>query len=177
MIGSAGRARKLEGARLAPKARPVSPIVNGQTGLGWHHVAAQPHESHENLVHIANPGIKVMVRGYPRVQRSLILLLFLLPGCASIAKQVTTDQVARIEIGKSTREDVLQVLGLPNARELRGVEGGGKLEFWTYYRTPGRSTILLCGYVGCTPLFSLEENKDPAAIVVFNESGLVVDVQ
>jgi len=114
----------------------------------------------------------------------------LLQGCISIAKETKQEQVSRIEIGKSTRDDVLAVLGLPHKRELKTLEGDKKIEFWTYYKGSGRSIIFTPmlgtvepapgrpGYVGVYfANLQDKERENIAAIVVFDEQGIVLDLK
>lgn len=116
---------------------------------------------------------------------NLLVVLLASQGCSSIAKRVEDEQVAKIEIGKSTRDDVLNILGLPNRTERRVFEAD-KLELWIYYKGRGKRTY---GIVGAGPivgtawwvLFSrnitVDERKNMATVVAFNETGTVVDVK
>lgn len=117
----------------------------------------------------------------------LLIASLLLQGCVSIAKEIKSEQVAKIEIGKSTKEDVLAILGLPHKRELKTIEGDKKLEFWIYFKGSGRSTVfMLTGEAPedipryATIFFSntpISERKGIMAIVVFNEHEKVVDLK
>ena len=119
-----------------------------------------------------------------------VLIFFsVLQGCSSIAKETRPEQVSRIEIGKSTRDDVLAILGLPHKRELKAIEGDKKIEIWTYYKGSGRNIYTMpYGTVETTPsglsylsiyLVSLQdkERENIAAILAFDEQGLVLDLK
>jgi len=119
----------------------------------------------------------------------IFIFFSVLQGCSSIAKEIKQEQVSRIEIGKSTRDDVLAILGLPHKRELKAVEGDKKLEFWTYYKGRGRSIYTMpYGTVETTPggpsylsiyLVNVQdkERENIAAILAFDEQGLVLDLK
>ena len=128
---------------------------------------------------------------------NLLAVLLASQGCTSIAKKVEDEQVAEIEIGKSTRDDVLNILGLPNKTE-RMVFEGDKLEFWIYHKgrdkrsfkyKEGKRTFHLVGtssadvavsaifYLVSAPKFKVEEINKMATIVAFDERGTVVDVK
>jgi hypothetical protein len=92
--------------------------------------------------------------------------------------------VAEIEIGKSTRDDVLNILGLPNRTE-RMVFEANKYELWIYYKGKGKRTF---GVVGAGPIggawwiifsrdITIDDRKSIATVVAFNETGTVVDVK
>lgn len=120
----------------------------------------------------------------------VFLFFSLLQGCSSVAKETKPEQVSRIEIGKSTKEDVLATLGLPHKREIKILEGDKKIEFWIYYKGSGRSTIFTPmlgtveptpgrpGYIGVyfTNIQDIER-ENIAAILVFDDRGLVVDLK
>ena len=117
------------------------------------------------------------------------LLLSLPQGCASIAKEYDSGQVAKQEIGQSTKEEVLASLGLPNERELETVEEYGQyreFEFWIYYKGKGGKSYT--GFVGAAPVgnfavlfgskkLTLRNRGDIAAILVFDEDGILVDIK
>jgi len=93
--------------------------------------------------------------------------------------------VARIEIGKSTKDDVLAILGLPNRRESKAFEGTADMEVWIYYRGHSKSSFLVP--VGGVPAgdfalvflgqFESRKKEKIVAVVVFDEEGVVVDVK
>ena len=116
---------------------------------------------------------------------NLLAVLLASQGCSSIAKRVEDEQVANIEIGKSTRDDVLNILGLPNRTERRVFEAD-KLELWIYYKGRGKRTF---GIVVPVPIvgtawwdvfsrnITVDERNKMATVVAFNETGTVVDVK
>ena len=112
------------------------------------------------------------------------IIIVLLTGCASIAKETESAQVSRIEVGKSTRDDVLAALGLPHKRELTGGDEARQVEVWTYFAGRGRRTVFVPipvagpGIAGAVFLkLSPGERKDVAAIIVFDEHGRVIDLK
>lgn len=114
-----------------------------------------------------------------------LMFLLLLQGCGSIAKEIRAEHVAKIEIGKSTKTDVLNILGLPHKRELKSFQGAEKMEFWIYYKGSGQTTVFMP--TGVTPTsypnvyviyfdsISIQERNRIAAILIFDENGIVVD--
>lgn len=116
---------------------------------------------------------------------SVFLLVLLAPGCASIGKEATAEQVSRIEIGKSTKDTVLRTLGLPNRREVKSSKGSERLEFWIYHKGSGRTVVWIPvpvpvgGGTIVTFLTTLEreERSQVAAIIAFDEQGIVRDVK
>lgn len=119
----------------------------------------------------------------------VFIFFFVLQGCSSIAKETKQEQVSRIEIGKSTREDVLAILGLPHKRELKAVEGDKKIEFWIYYKGRGRSIYTIpygdieftTGGRSYLAIYLLDvqdkERENIAAILAFDEQGIVLDLK
>ena len=80
----------------------------------------------------------------------------LLQGCASVAKEIKVEMADKIEIGKSTKEDVLAILGLPHKREVKDFRGeehrelvemlkieNKMIEFWVYFKDAGKSSIYM----------------------------------
>ena len=116
--------------------------------------------------------------------------LCLLQGCASVAKETDPNEVARIEVGKTTRDDVLRMLGLPNMREVKVLDDG-EVEFWVYHRGSAKRV----GYVPFVPTgptvdgptgrsilgfsaeFRAKARQDVAAIIAFDQQGVVTDVE
>jgi len=102
-------------------------------------------------------------------------------------KETSSEQISGIEIGKSTKNDILALLGLPNKRELKSFEGHENLEYWIYYKGRGRSSLFIptgvvpAGIPGYTAVFfgniPISERKDIAAILVFNDRGILVDLK
>lgn len=128
---------------------------------------------------------------------NLLVVLLASQGCSSIAKRVEDEQVAKIEIGKSTRDDVLNILGLPNKTESMVFEAD-KLELWIYYKgrdkqsliyKRGKRTFHLWGatpedvalsailFFLSSPKIKVAEINRMATVVAFNETGTVVDVK
>ena len=126
-----------------------------------------------------------------------MVVLLALQGCSSIAKRVEDEQVAKIEIGKSTRDGVLNILGLPNKTESM-VFKEDKLELWIYYKgrdkqsfryKRGKRTFHLVGvtpedvalsailFFLSSPKITVAEINRMATVVAFNETGTVVDVK
>lgn len=106
--------------------------------------------------------------------------LLALAGCSSIATPRSPERAAALEAGKSTRQDVLAALGLPNETFREPVEGQGSVEGWVYYRWADRSTVHVATGYGTTMDFSTlrrgKPRKDHAATVVFSEAGVVLEV-
>ena len=129
---------------------------------------------------------------------NLLAVLLASQGCSSsIAQIVEDEQVAKIEIGKSTRDDVLDILGLPNKTETI-VFKADKLELWIYYKgrdkqgfryKRGKRTFRLVGtspegvglsvilFFLSSPKIKVAEINKMATVVAFNETGIVVDVK
>lgn len=134
----------------------------------------------------------ILIRGNQRylLYYGIVVVFSLLQGCFSMTKEVKEKQVSRIEIGKSTRDDVLAILGLPHKRELKIFEGDKKLEFWTYYKGRGGSIIYTSmlgtvqptsGRPGYLVIYfahlQTKEREDIAAVLVFDQQGLVLDLK
>lgn len=129
----------------------------------------------------------ILVRSYQRnlFYCGIFVFSVLLQGCGSIAKEIKAEHVAKIEIGKSTKTDVLNILGLPHKRESKSFQGAEKMEFWIYYKGSGQTTVFMP--TGVTPAsypnvyviyfdsISIQERNRIAAILIFDENGIVVD--
>jgi hypothetical protein len=114
-------------------------------------------------------------------------------GCTSVTPKVATpDKMARVEINKSTKQDVLTALGLPHKREVKTAESGEQLEYWVYLRGAGTSQTTYFLPVGAFPVaetgawtlsvipllglpLSEKEKEQVAGVVVFNKDGVVVN--
>lgn len=87
--------------------------------------------------------------------KKLLTILFttsaLLVGCASAGKNFNTDNVTKIEKGKTTEADLLQMFGEPQERGLK--TGGLKTLTWVYVESTvkGETFIPFAGaFVGGT---------------------------
>ena len=110
-------------------------------------------------------------------------------GCTSIDKKIEDESVRSIEIGRSTKEDVLDILGLPNRTEQTSA-GDIPLDVWIYYRGEGRQTFSTAFYAP-TPVTTggmrwwvvfggdetSEQEEKMAVLVAFDETGTVADVK
>ena len=109
----------------------------------------------------------------------LVLLAVALYGCTSGLKATTTADAARIELGKSTKSEVLAALGLPHARETK-TKDGAVLEMWIYYKGFHTSSLFIpVGVVGSVVFLAdipIAHQRRMAAAVVFDSKGVVVDV-
>ncbi len=121
----------------------------------------------------------------------LWIVLLLCCGCASVAKKTDPAELSRIEAGKSNKDDVLKILGLPNKRAVKTSETDEQMELWVYYKGGGRRSIsvpfiptgqsidLAQGelIMGLSLEFQSTERENIAAIVAFDERGVVVDMK
>lgn len=123
------------------------------------------------------------VRTRPCVAWFLFFLL-LLGGCGSAAKRTTPDELAQIQLGVSTKQDVVRLLGLPNRRESKGSGSRPDLEYWVYHKKGTKvSTILPLGavatggyvvtFIGTIPA---NERENIAAVLAFDGRGVLVDM-
>jgi len=119
----------------------------------------------------------------------LFILSLLIQGCTSVGKVTKPSQVAKIEIGKTTKENILSLLGLPNEREFKTLKENKLIEFWIYYEGRGRRSVQVTVPTGVIPAGSLifvsgvtkeiniEEGKNIAVIIAFDENNIVVDIK
>lgn len=102
-----------------------------------------------------------------------------LGGCGSIVRTPSPREAVRIEIGKTTKREVLDLLGLPNRNERHEVEGR-LTENWIYFKKADQSTVLVSGPHGSTAQFVTDRTtaprRDIALIVTFVGSEIVADV-
>jgi hypothetical protein len=129
----------------------------------------------------------ILARSYQRnlFYCGIFVLFIFLQGCGSIAKEIKAEHAAKIEIGKSTKTDVLNILGLPHKRESKSFQGAEKMEVWIYYKGSGQTTVSIPGSVDPTlttivyliyyDSISIQERNKIAVIVIFDENGIVVD--
>ncbi len=117
--------------------------------------------------------------------------LLLSGGCTSVAKKADPGELSAIEAGKSNKNDVLKILGLPNKREVKALESGKEIEYWIYYKGSGKRSISVpfiptgqsidlpnAEYmIGLTAEFQDVKAADIAAIIAFDKEGVVVDMK
>ena len=118
--------------------------------------------------------------------------LLLLGACSSVAKKTDPSKLSPIEAGKSDKNDVLKILGLPNKREVKVFnEGSEEVEFWIYFKGRGRRSISVpfvptgqsidlprAEYImGFSAEFQTAEKAEIAAVVAFDRQGVVVDMK
>lgn len=110
-----------------------------------------------------------------------VAVLCALAGCTSIADKRAPEKIAAIEIGKSSKADVIDILGLPNESSKETLENGRGVECWVYYRWADRSTAIISGPYGGSFTASTvrrgKERKDHAATLIFSDAGIVIEVQ
>ena len=131
--------------------------------------------------------IKIIFYKNHRIFICLFFLLFL-QGCVSGAKQINIEQIDKIEIGKTTKTDILTIFGLPNEREVKSIRNDKNIEFWTYLKGTG-DRILLIPIAGDISKkkqhapninFSnvhLSNHNNIVAILAFDENGVLVDLK
>jgi outer membrane protein assembly factor BamE (lipoprotein component of BamABCDE complex) len=137
-----------------------------------------------------NPRIGVGVRGdHPSWQWAALVILLLLAGCVSSVNEIDPQQAAIIEIGKSTKADVLATLGLPHNREMQTQAAGDSVECWIYYRSQWRSTVLVTiaapsyppgtggGGVTFPAARRQSDTEAPVIRVLFDAAGVVTEVK
>lgn len=118
-----------------------------------------------------------------RILRSLgsVTVLCALAGCSSMADSRAPEKIAAIEIGKSCKAEVIDLLGLPNESSREILENGRGVECWVYYRWADRSTAIISGPYGGSFTASTtrrgKERKDHAATLIFSDAGIVIEVQ
>ncbi len=120
---------------------------------------------------------------------AVLVPVFVLTGCSSLPPKIASpERIARLEVNKSTKEDVLAVMGLPHRREVKTTEGAEAVEYWIYFkgRGKGRTRIFLpvgpfdVGAYTVTAILPVDvsngERRNLAAIIGFNKDGLVVSL-
>lgn len=122
---------------------------------------------------------------------NLLVILLVSQGCAltSMEKRTEDEQVATIVIGQSTKNEVLDILGLPNRTEQLSAQEE-QLDVWVYYKGKGRRTfavlipvpipvvvVAMNWWLTFDGNITIEEKNKIAVVVAFNESGIAVDVK
>ena len=114
----------------------------------------------------------------------LLILLLSIQGCASATRETKPSQVEKIEIGKTTKNDIVTLLGMPNKREFKILNENEKIEVWIYYKKEGRSDVIIPMVVPVGPIIAIghaelrgEEGKNIAAIIAFDKNAIVVDIK
>ena len=90
-----------------------------------------------------------------------------------------------IEVGRWTKEDVVNALGLPNKTGWRDGANGAREELWTYFSRPDFVSyqVMMPGKGGpmMVPVARVrppaEGRQDVAAIIVFDASGVVSEAR
>ena len=113
-----------------------------------------------------------------------IILLLSIQACTSVTRETKPSQVAKIEIGKTTKSDIITLLGLPNKREIKTLTENEKIEFWIYYKAEGRRGTVVPMAVPVGPIIigmatelKGEEGQNIAAIIAFDKNDIVVDLK
>jgi hypothetical protein len=105
--------------------------------------------------------------------------LVALGGCSSIARTTSSKEAVRIEIGKTNKRDILDLLGLPNRNERHEIDGR-PTENWIYFKQADQTVVVVSGPNGATAQFVKNQitapRRDIAIIVTFVGSDVVADV-
>ena len=98
-------------------------------------------------------------------------------GCVSAARIPTASDAVRFEEGRTTKEEVVNRIGLPNRMEQETLEGGVRLEVWYYFKKPDRVVVFVGRPVWVAAVIRRTQGprKDIALVVVFSGTGVVVD--
>jgi hypothetical protein len=99
-----------------------------------------------------------------------LLLSMILVGCASVGKNFNADNVAKIQTGKTTEADLVQMFGEPQQRGLK--TGGLKTLTWIYTesRVKGETFIPIAGaFMGGA------DTKTKSLTVSLGSDGTVTD--
>ena len=112
------------------------------------------------------------------INRIPILLLFgfllVLPGCGTGGYLVSRDQVAKIKVGESTKQDVRTILGEPLTVSNPGESNNGS-ESWVYpyakYASDPYTGVPPIGVVGAP--ISRARRKTTELEIVFDDQGTV----
>jgi hypothetical protein len=100
-------------------------------------------------------------------------------GCGSIARTVSSGEAVSIEVGKTRKRDVIDLLGLPNRNERHEIDGR-MTENWIYFRKPDLTRVIVSGPNGSTSQFVKNRmtapRRDVAFVLTFVESDVLADV-
>jgi hypothetical protein len=94
-----------------------------------------------------------------------------------------------VQLNKTTKDHVLDILGLPHKCEAKLTDEGKKIEYWIYYSGRGKScttyhiplpfAAVPVSVVEIIPVYGLniseEEAKNVGLILVFNDRGVVIE--
>jgi hypothetical protein len=109
-----------------------------------------------------------------------VLALLLLGACHSIAHEHRNQESSLINIGKSTKSDVLGSVGLPSRTARAIIANAVPIEQWIYLKRADWSSVTVSGPGGQSWTFSSSRARDNASdvamIVEFSEEGVVIAV-
>lgn len=110
----------------------------------------------------------------------LFIPILILSISCSTARVITKDDIAKIEVGKTTKQELLSVLGLPNQRTVEGDK-----ECYVYFKGASQTTANLAiidsvkqPYKTGVPTYQFDTyssviNPNVAALVWLDQSGVV----
>jgi len=120
---------------------------------------------------------------FSRYSTMLFSTILILIAACSTARVIKREDVARIEVGRSTKKDVVSALGLPNHKTV-----DGENERWLYFKEPSQTTTSMAtmgsfkqAYKTGIPVPVMETttqsiHPNVAAILWLDNSGTVVEV-
>ncbi len=124
----------------------------------------------------------------------ILAFALVLSGCALPQKPkiASPERIARIEVNKYTKEDVLGILGLPHDRVAPNAGAGHDIDYWLYYRGRGEiyRVVIVPVPVGGVPVsetlklipsllirLPVEQRRRIACIIAFDSANRVVEVR
>ena len=98
-------------------------------------------------------------------------------GCVSAARIASGSDATRFEAGRTTRGEVVDLIGLPNRMEQMTFEDGLRLETWYYFKKPDRVVVFVGRPIWIAAVINRTKGprKDIALVVIFSDTGVVVD--
>ena len=101
----------------------------------------------------------------------LVLGLAACSSCMSVGRKIDAEAVNRIEVGKTTRQEVRASIGSPD-QELKN--GNGDRTYMYMYARSEATPASFIPYIG--PLFGDSKSQNQSVTVTFGKDGIVKDV-
>jgi len=115
----------------------------------------------------------------------LIFCVLCLSACASVSSNIKPDNISQLTIGKSTRDDVQNLFGLPFKINRITNELNDNIEMWIYMKDSAvkSSMVPIAAVAGASYVavafgsMNHDDKPNVAAIFAFNEESILIDAK
>ena len=106
-----------------------------------------------------------------------VLVVFLLAGCSGLDRRPASASTSQIEVGKTTKSQVVEILGLPNRIGKVPQADGSTVERWFYFIGPDSTMEKGAPQMSSAKLRNEPPRDDIEVILEYGPTGVVSRVQ